>query len=515
MRKKIFKIAFLPVIAALLIAPALYAKKESGKVNLKGFSAFVEKIRQEWGIPGCAVAIVKDGKVVFARGFGCRDVENKLPVTADTLFAIGSNTKTFTATILGILVDQGKMAWEKPVQRYLPGFRLQDPVASRLMTPVDLLTHRSGLPRHDTVWYKSSTSRQELINRLAYLEPSASFRSTFQYNNLMFVAAGYMAGKIAGTSWEELVRQHIFAPLGMKTSNFSVNDSQKAADFSFPYSERDGKVVKIPFRILDNAGPAGSINSSVNEMANWLLLNLNKGKFRGKQVISAKNLQKLHSPQIIGRSTLGRDDEILYSLYGMGWGIMIYRGNPIIAHSGGIDGFISWMAFLPKYNAGIVILTNKDRNGRNVTSIVSKNVYDRILRLPLVPWAERIRKRAAESRKRAEEYWKKNKEERTTGTKPSHKLADYCGEFENPGYGIITIRKDGDILKAEYNDIYADLKGEHYHYDTFEFTAAANKGRKFKATFHTDIKGNINKLSIPFQPGVKDIEFTRLPEKKK
>jgi CubicO group peptidase (beta-lactamase class C family) len=380
------------------------------------------------------------------------------------------------------------------------------------MTPVDLVTHRSGLPRHDLVWYGSSAARKELIKRLQFLEPSKGFRSTFQYNNLMFMSAGYMAGKIAGMSWEELVQKKIFDSLGMKTSNFSVNDSQKAKNFSFPYSKRDEKIVEIPFRNIDAVGPAGSINSSVNEMAQWILLNLNKGKIGDKQVISEKNLQKLHTPRMATGGPLSKDKESLYSAYGMGWGISAYRGHPLVTHGGGIDGFISRVAFLPRDNAGIVVLTNTSRSGSWFCSVIVYNVLDRILRLSQVPWSKRFKERDEEAKKKAEERKKKQDTHRKANTKPSHSLEDYTGKYENPGYGILTIEKEGEQLKGVFNDRH--FKVQHYHYDIFELSSERNGDQKIKAHFHTDVKGNISRVSIPFQRGVKDIEFSRVPEKK-
>jgi CubicO group peptidase (beta-lactamase class C family) len=512
MKKEMSRIIFILIVVSLLINPVLYGKKSTVKINLKGFPQFVETMLKEWEIQGAAVAVVKDGEVVFAGGFGYRDVKNKLDVTPDTLFAIGSCTKAFTATILGILVDEGKLDWDQPVRTYLPCFKLQDPVASEQMTPIDLVTHRSGLPRHDLVWYGSSATRNDLIKRLQFLEPSKGFRSTYQYNNLMFMTAGFMAGKIAGTSWEELVQKKIFDPLGMKTSNFSVNDSQKAKDFSLPYTKRDETIVEIPFRNLDAIGPAGSINSSVNEMARWILLNLNKGKIGDKQVISEKNLQKLHSPQMAIGSPIDKTNEFLYSVYGMGWGISAYRGYPVVSHGGGIDGFISHVSFLPRDNVGVVVLTNTDTGGGRFCPVIVFNVLDRILGLSQVPWSKRFKELDKEAKKKAEEEKKKQDADRKSNTKPSHNLDDYTGEYENPGYGILTIEKEGEKLKAIFNAHH--IKVQHYHYDIFEFSSATLIDKKIKAQFHMDVKGNISRVSLPLQEGVKDIEFTRVPGKK-
>src|SRR4030043_709070 len=255
------------------------APKEAKKPNLKGYPEQVSSLQTDWKVPGLAVSIVKDGKIIFAEGFGYRDVEQKLKVTPHTVFAIGSCTKAFTATAMGMLVDEGKVGWDKPVRDYLPAFNLQDVVASERMTPRDLLCHRSGLPRHDAMWYGSALSREEIFSRLQYLEPSKDFRTVWQYQNLMFMTAGYLVGEMAGMRWEAFIQKRIFEPLEMKESNFSVNDSQKAPDFALPYQEKNAKVEPVPFRNLDAIGPAGSINSNVLAMANWIRMNLNKGKF--------------------------------------------------------------------------------------------------------------------------------------------------------------------------------------------------------------------------------------------
>ena len=248
-------------------------------------------------------------------------------------------------------------------------------------------------------------------------------------------------------------------------------------------------------------------------MANWIILNLNKGKFGDKQIVSEAGMNKIHTPQMVIQSGLSKYEELFYSSYGMGWTITAYRGLPLYTHGGGIDGFVTLVSFLPRQNAGVVVLTNSDVGGGFLTQIVGYNAYDRIAGLKQVPWAQRIKKRFEEGKKKAEEAKKKKKDERVPGTEPSHKLDAYAGDYEHPGYGVITFEKDGEILRGSYNNI--AFKGEHYHYDIFEFTGVEEAGQKFKATFHTDVKGDIGKVAIPFQEGVKDIEFTRMPAKKK
>jgi CubicO group peptidase (beta-lactamase class C family) len=265
-------------------------------ISLAGYDSFVNQAIKDWEVPGVAIAIVKNGEVILAAGFGMRDVASKLPVTSKTLFAIGSCTKAFTTFVMGTLVDEGKLAWDKPVRTYAPEIQLYDRAAAELLTPRDLVTHRSGLPRHDMVWYNATLSRKEIVARLPYLEPSEPIRSKFQYNNIMFMAAGYVVDSLTGMPWEEAVRKRIFEPLEMTGSNFSVKDSQKSSDFARPYEDRDDHIVPIPFRDITNAGPAGSINSNVTDMARWLIVNSQKGKIAGKQIISPAVLADIHTP---------------------------------------------------------------------------------------------------------------------------------------------------------------------------------------------------------------------------
>jgi len=491
----------------LISAPLSPAPKEAKKPDLKGFSEQVAKLVADWKVPGMAVSIVMDGKVVFAEGFGLRDVPKNLKVTPHTIFAIGSCSKAFTATAMGILVDEGKVEWDKPVRNYLPTFTMQDVVASERMTPRDLLTHRSGLPRHDLVWYGSPASRKEIFDRLRYLEPNKDFRTVFQYQNMMFMTAGYLVGEVAGTTWESFIQKRFFEPLEMKESNVSVGESQKAADFALPYQEKEGKVEPIPFRNIEAIGPAGSINSNVLDMANWVLMNLNKGKFKDKQIISEGSLAEVHSPQIVVPGPI-QYDEILYPSYGMGWAIVPYRGHLLYEHGGGIDGFIATVAFLPRDNMGAVILSNS--GSTPLPSIVLFNAIDKMLGLTPIDWSKRSRENMDKAKAEAEKAKKEPDKDRKPDTKPTHPIQDYAGEYDNPGYGSISIVKDGENLLLKFNAF--EFRLDHYHYDTFEFYNEFTD-QKQKLSFHTDPKGNIVSLSIALEPTVADIVFTRAPDK--
>ena len=259
--------------------------------NLGSFDEIVTKAMAEWKVPGLAVAVVRDGKVIYAKGFGYRDVEKKLPVTTDTLFAIGSVSKSFTSLVFATLNDEGKVDWDTPVRTYLPTFQLFDPIATDHATPRDMFSHRTGLPRHDFVWYSSNFGMEDLFHRLRYLKPNKEFRAGYEYNNLTIMTMGYLEGKVANSTWQDLVRTRIFQPLGMQRSDLSVDDMQKSSDFSQPYSVKDDVVTKVPFKNIDGIAPAGSINSSINEMSHYMILHLGDGTYEGKRIVSEKNLR--------------------------------------------------------------------------------------------------------------------------------------------------------------------------------------------------------------------------------
>jgi CubicO group peptidase (beta-lactamase class C family) len=266
---------------------------------LAGFDEMVEGLLREWSVPGMAIVVVKDGEVIHRRGYGLRDVERNLPVTTDTIFAIGSSSKAFTTMALGLLADEGKLDWETPVKTYIPTFKLHDQFATDRMTPLDLVCHRSGMPRHDLMWYNSPRSRKEIFDRLQYLQPNKDFRSIWQYQNLMYLTAGYLVEVISGKTWEEFVKERIFLPLGMANSNLSVNDSQRAADFSLPYQEKDEQIEVMEFRNIDAVGPAGSINAPITDMTQWLLLHLGKGAVGEKRLIAEGQIARMHAPQMV------------------------------------------------------------------------------------------------------------------------------------------------------------------------------------------------------------------------
>jgi CubicO group peptidase (beta-lactamase class C family) len=480
----------------------------AAKGALKGFDTFLTEAIKAWEVPGLAVAIVKDGEVVFAQGIGFRDVDHKLPVTPKTLFAIGSCTKAFTTFVLGTLVDEGKLEWDTPVRVYIPEFRLFDRTATEQMTPRDLVTHRSGLPRHDLVWYNATLSRKQIVDRLPYLEPSESFRNKFQYNNLMFMTAGYLIERVGGKPWEEAVRARIFGPLGMTGCNFSVKDSQKAVDFAKPYDDRDDKIVEIPFRDITSAGPAGSINASVLDMARWLVVQTHKGKFDGRQIISPAVLADIQTPHM----TMGvspERKEIAPAGYALGWMVDDYRGHRRVHHGGGIDGFTAQTVLFPEDGLGLCILSNL--SGTALPELVARHGADRVLGLAPIDWSgeELVKKQKGKTATKAAKA--KKDTVRRSGTAPAHKLEEYAGEYEHPGYGVIQIELHDGQLNLSYNQIGAPL--EHWHYEVFN--ALKNpKDPAFedqKLHFLTNVKGFVDSLAVTMEPRLAPIVFAKRP----
>ncbi len=477
----------------------------------EGYHAFVEEHRSKWHVPGLGIAIIKEGEIVFQGGFGYRENSKKLPVTENTVFAIASATKAFTTMGMALLVDEGKLEWDRPIREYLPWFRMADLFATERLTPQDLVCHRSGLPRHDFFWYNSDLSREEIIRRLPHLKGNKDLRSAFQYQNIMYLLAGYLTGILAGTVWEEFIGERIFAPLGMKGSNFSVTKTRKSADYAspykYPYLENDPKLTAVALRNIDQAGPAGSINSCPADMAKWLLLHINEGKLNDKSLVSGANMSLMHSPQMVVGP--GEFPELTHLCYGLGWFTQTYRGHEMVFHGGNIDGFTSLVTFMPQEEMGFAILANLE--GTSLPTILALSFYDRLLGLEPVDWHERFHKIVLIQKEAKQTKKVKEGAEKKKNAGPTHELKDFVGRFNHPGYGTIEMKLEEGALKAHYGSLIMPLK--HYHYNSFQGEAEF-VNMQFLFTFQLDAQGNIISCSAPLEPMVEAIEFKRLPEAK-
>lgn len=485
--------------------------------RLADFEHFVPTVMQETKVPGLALAVILGDEVILARGFGKRDLADDLDVTPHTLFAIGSSSKAFTAMGLALLVDEGKLEWDTPVKHYIPSLKLYDHVATERLTPRDLLIHNSGLPRYETLWYNNAhLSRKEVVERLQYLEPTHEFRTTWQYQNLMYTTAGYLIEVISGQTWEEFTRQRILTPLGMSSTNFSVHESQQTADFALPYKETKEQVERVAFYNRFQAiGPAGSINSHLIDMTKWVRCLLNKGAYVDgeKRLLSETQFSQLVTPQIIAPdlpTLYTRYEELFSWTYALGWFVSSYRGHTMVQHGGNIDGFSALVTFLPDDQLGIVTLTNLDSNF--ATEIVTFSLCDRLFGLSDVPWLHRYQEKFAELKEQAEKSKQEQAEDRIPDAPLTHPLSDYVGEFEHPAYGTFTIVQDGDSLKGFQNDL--EYTFTHMHYDVFVI-----EQKRFeitcKGSFAMNLKGDIEhfSLALGLEPGAKPMVFTRAADK--
>lgn len=474
-----------------------------------GLDEYVNKAIKDWDVPGVSIAVVKDDKVVFAKGYGVRELGKSNPVTPNTIFAIGSSSKAFTAAAIAMLVDEGKLKWDDPVTKYLPNFQLYDPYVTRELMVSDILSHRVGLERGDRLWYATAYDRNEVLRRIRYLKPSSSVRSRFGYQNIMFLAAGQIIPSITGKSWDDFLRERIFTPLGMSSSSTSISALKNAPDVAAPHVKIDDKIKPVPYRLIDNIGPAGSINSNAVDVAQWLRLQLGGGKFQDKQLVSAANIKQMQaSHTIIPLEGLYTTiySEAHFLNYGMGWFLSDYRGRKMVEHGGAIDGMRAAVVMIPEEKLGVVVLSNM--NG----SILPQMLANRIIDGYLVPgkekdWAGELLKTIKTAEERGKAAAQKVEADRVKNTTPSLPLEKYAGNYQDEMYGDVKITLENGTLKATFGPFYNGTL-EHWHYDTFRVKWQDEvQGQSF-VNFRLNSQGKIETANFE---GLAD--FKRLPDK--
>ena len=462
--------------------------------------AFVAKSMQAFKVPGIALAIVKNDSIVYAKGYGTRTAGKSEPVDANTIFAIGSSSKAFTAALIAMAVDEGKMKWDEKVSAYLAGFQLHDSYASRDLTVRDALSHRSGLARGDFAWYLSGFPRQEILRRVRYLEPSWGFRSTFGYQNIMFLAAGEAVAAAQGRSWDDQVKAKLFTPLGMTSSSTSVRELAGKANVATPHADWNDTVRTIEYKNIDNIAPAGSINSSVRDMAQWVRLQLGRGKYGAQQLISSGNLNEMWLPNIQirleGPTARFMAPAANLAAYGMGWFLQDFNGRLAVHHGGNIDGMSAMVAMLPDEQLGVVILTNLD--GTPAPEAIFPYVFDMYTRdaardwnAELVAMFEPLRKQAKEAEAAAEKA-------RVTGTKPSLDLPKYAGVYSDSMYGDLKVTDDAGKLREQWGAFGGTL--EHWNYDSFRAVMDHARLGKPMVTFVLAPTGKPSELKLDIAP---------------
>ena len=475
---------------------------------MESLERFITEQLAAWEVPGCAVAAVRNGKVELAGGWGLRDREAGLPVTRDTLFAIGSTTKAFTATTVGALVDEGLLEWDRPLRDYVPEVRLDDPFVSDRLTITDLLSHRSGLPRHDLTWVgQPGRSRAEIVRALRFLPLSKDLRQQFQYCNLGYVVAGHVVEALSGVPWEDFTRRRLLEPLGMHRTNLSVDEMLADDDHATAYTRRDGVVVHVPQRPLPAVAPAGAINSSAADMARWLLVQLAGGQLGGTTVMSPATAKLQRTPHMVIPG-FGEVPGLSAYAYGLGWLNGRYREHEIAMHDGGIDGFTTHCVLLPDDGIGVVVLTNTSAAMMHLT--VACRVLDELLGAEPLDVFGYLKPRFDAALAGAREA--KAARRVVAGAGPGHPLAQYAGQYEHPGYGTITITLGGGVLEPSLGTMTLSLA--HRHYETFdlEWHEAGDQPVVYPLTFLSDPDGDVNAFTVRFEPLVEPLRFGKRPD---
>ncbi len=455
-----------------------------------------------WNAPGVAVAIVREDRVLLLKGYGVKERGTNDRVTPRTVFAIGSTTKAFTTAAMAMLIDDGKMTWDDPVRKHIEFFRLSDPLASEQVTLRDLASHRTGLSRNDNLWYGSPWSQEEILRRIGYVQLSKPFRAAWQYQNIMFSAAGFAVGRASGGSWQDFVQRRILDPLKMTSTSLTTSVAEHAPDHASPHTKgRGGDLSVMPWRNLDNIAPAGAINSSAEDLANWVRLQLSGGTFEGKRLISERNLQEMQTPQMAMRpEDWGRNwnPETIQSSYGLGWMIHDYRGLHLVSHGGAIDGFRANITLVPREKLGVVVLTNLGSD--NMPEALRWSILDALHGYPSRDWNATLIAHFGAEQQASRAAVQERQSKRVANTKPSLELGKYAGVYRDAGYGDGRILVEGGTLALGWSSYHSPL--EHFHYDTFQ----ARDGRldNSPVVFHINAAAGVSGLTF------QDVEFRRV-----
>ena len=457
---------------------------------LAGFDAYVAKAVQAWRTPGLAIAVVKDGQVVFSKGYGVRELGKPDAVDTQTLFAIGSTTKAMTAALVGMLVDEKKLEWDDPVIKHLPWFQLKDPYLTREVTVRDLLTHRAGLGNADYLWYGQTTEPKDILRRVKLLDASYSLRSSFIYQNVMYAAAGAVVEAVSGQSWEQMMRTRLFEPLGMRASIATAATLARQPNVAMPHDIIDGEVRVIENTAVDGVAPAGSVWSSVQDMSKWTQMLLEGGTVNGRVLLKPETVTELFRPQAMVTAQAfyptARLTKPHWTTYGLGWFQQDYRGRAVDFHTGSIDGMVAIHGLVRDERLGVFILANRDH--AELRHALMLNVFDRFTGAGERDWSAELLTLYADLQKDADERRRKEESRRVTGTSPSLPLQRYAGTYSDPLYGDIVVSSEGGRLRARYGTAYAGTL-EHWNYDTFRAQWDAKWRGTAMVTFVLDANG--------------------------
>jgi len=483
-------------VAALLLlllsaSPALAQAPE-----LAGLDSYIRDAMTDWEIPGLAIAVVQDDSVVFARGYGERELGSGEPVDEHTLFAIASTTKAMTVAGLAMLVDEGEVDWDDPVTEHLPGFRLDDPYVTLHVTIRDLLTHRTGVSRDDQVWIAAPLDRDEIVHRARYLSQANGFREAYRYNNLMYMTAGEVLAAVAGVDWEVFIEERLFAPLNMTRSTPRSTLVEMRDNVTSSHVRRDGELMVAGRRNYDALGPAGSVFSSAWEMAQWIRLNLAGGTYGDQRLLEEATLREMHSPQVVLQIDTVQQRMFPtrnFSAYGLGWRMQDYHGRKVVQHTGAVNYTRTQVGMIPSEGLGVVVMANLSSS--QLQTALMHRVFDAFLGLPETDWSSEYLELAERSAARTRAQAEERAASRVEGTEPSLPLEDYVGAYADRLYGDVEVELETGGLVLRYSpDYVADL--EHWHHDTFRVVWRNTWiGRSF-VTFGVDARSRVRTLDL-------------------
>jgi CubicO group peptidase (beta-lactamase class C family) len=499
---------WLGALLGCVLLPAPVGAGPPEKPEAAAVDAVIRDALKAWGVPGAAVAVVRNDEVIYLKGHGLREVGRDRPVTPDSVFPLASCTKAFTTAAMARLVDEGKLGWDDPVRKHLPWFHLSDPLADREVTLRDLVTHRTGLRDHMMLWYRAPWKQEEIVRRAGLLPLDRPFRTTFQYQSTMFTAAGLAAGAAAHTTWADLIRTRLLDPLEMTGASLTTVAAEKAPDRAMPHRRgAGGKLEVLAWYPQEEPTPAGSLNAGARDLAKWLRFQLAEGRYDGKRLVTADTLRETHTPQMaLPLEGLNRDlnPETNLMSYGMAWLIQDYRGRLMLSHAGAIDGFRAQLILLPKDGLGIALLCNLHQSRINLA--LGNSLVDLLLGLPKKDWNAYflgvVKKEQAAARARAEE----RRAQRRPGAKPSLDLSAYAGTYEHPAYGTARVTVEHGGLVLRWSSFTCPL--EHSRDDAF--TARDDDLGDAVVTFGLGLNGTVASMKVAEPLGV---EFKSVPGK--
>ena len=501
------------LVLAAGCALAVAASPAVGQLRQRDFDAYVHRGLEALNTPGAAIAVVKDGKVLFAKGYGVRAIGAKAPVDAHTLFQIASNTKAFTTAALAILVDDGKLSWDDPVTRYLPGFQLSDPYVTRELTVRDLVTHRSGLGlgAGDLLWFHSTYDRAEIAYRIRFARPASSFRSAYAYDNVLYIVAGEVVAAAAGMSWDDFVARRVLAPLGMTESGTTTAFFTSSGNAAAPHASDDGRLQIVPLDSVDNIAPAGGIASNVTDLARWVACRLDSGRYAGGRLFSERQAREMWSGQTI--MPISDPPPPLaalrpaYSEYALGWRLRDYLGRKIVSHTGGLAGMSSQITLVPAEKLGIVILTNSEAD---LMAALTYRLLDDLLGAPRprTDWVQAFAQAGGLARARADSTVRAARTTRDSASGPSLPLQRYAGHYRDELYGDAELALEGGklVLRLSRSPAFVgDL--EHWQYDTFVARWRTRHVEDAYVTFALGPDGSIDRFQMAAVSPLADFSF--------